>query len=440
YLYGLHLIAHWQAQAASLRFRKTALDIATIGILAGSVYWIKYSAVTAAFALCIYLVIELFFYLKTSLNWPQKLILLTIGGLSFAIPPALLSGINQALTQTVNVLQQSELSDFSPDHPRGWYMLLFLLAVPTLYLFQGMFVWMHFVFFSDSWLPFFSDIVFHNRIIPLAILVLPLSAAMAWLLWHHHHQFSPSLLRFAACVGFIPLFPLAYLSNRIGYNFLVFNPRHGSYHFIIVEMIVLTILLRVIFLFKEQYQKRKKIYWLILLLIVIFPNIFHVGIFAKENFLIREKSEYFATSEYLYDRNITSQNIPGILTEIQNLIQSPKDVITLGIDNISAFSSWLLVNGRVLPLAYFSELFVTTHGRAMSVYSDSPFFTSELLRVVLVVSRSIERDRPRFQTLKNRFPQATDWQKVPDQQLPESNVAIYFTDLVVDGEAPAAIK
>ncbi|WP_439638028.1 hypothetical protein, partial [Spirulina sp.] len=67
YLYGLHLIAHWQAQAASLRFRKTALDIATIGILAGSVYWVKYSAVTAAFALCIYLVIELFFYLKTSL-------------------------------------------------------------------------------------------------------------------------------------------------------------------------------------------------------------------------------------------------------------------------------------------------------------------------------------------------------------------------------------
>ncbi|WP_439638196.1 hypothetical protein, partial [Spirulina sp.] len=390
------------------------------------------SAVTAAFALCIYLVIELFFYLKTSLDWPQKLILLTIGGLSFAIPPALLSLINQSLTQTVNIIEQSELSGLSPDHPRGWYMILFILAVPTLYLFQGMFLWMHFVFFSDSWLSFFSDIVFQNRIIPLAILVLPMSAAIAWLIWHYRHHFNASLLRFAACVGLIPIFPLAYLSNRIGYNYLIFNPRHGSYHFIIVEMIILSVLLYLLFSLQENYKKHRKRYWAMLLLLVVFPNSFHAFYFFKDYFLDTQSLRYVTGSKHIRDINVSFTKTPIIFQKSQSLIQnSQQDITVLALDAVSSFSSWLIVNGRVLPLVNADESFVTSHGRTMNIHGKSPLLTTKNLRVVLVVSHSIEADQIWLQTLKDRFPQATDWQKLPDQQLPESKVAVYFTDLVV---------
>jgi hypothetical protein len=438
YLYGLHLVARWKAQADSLCLRHVTLDIARIGLLAGSVYWLKYSAFTAAFALCIYIAIEFLFQIKPVFSWPQKLLALSVGGLTVAIPPMLLSGVNRALTQTVNIIEQSELSGFSPGHPRGWYMLLFILAVPSLYLFQGMFLWMHFVFFSDSWLPFFSNIIFQDRIIPLAILVLPISVSMVWLVWHHRHRFSSSLLLFAGCVGLLPILPLTYLSNRIGYNYLIFNPRHASYHFMVFEIIILTILWQALYPLRKKISQHSIKYWAVLLFVVIFPNLFHVSYFVKDYFIDQNYSSYIANAKRIEDRNMDSHNTAVLVHQIQRLIQQPKrDVVALAINNISAFSSWFIVNGRVLPLAHADEAFVVSHGRAMNIHSQTPFVTSEPLRVVLVVSRSIERDRTWFQTIKNRFPQATGWQKVPDQQLPESAVSIYFTDLVVEEGSPA---
>ena len=56
----------------------------------------------------------------------------------------------------------------------------------------------------------------------------------------------------------------------------------------------------------------------------------------------------------------------------------------------------------------------------------TPFHTSQDLRVILVISKSLESDQD-IVRFNQKLPQATEWHRVSD--IPDAEVSIWYSDL-----------
>jgi len=431
YIMGFQVIETWQQQ--NQNFRKILLWVTGLGFCLGAVYWLKYSAFIPALMFCGYLTIELFFLTgRKRFSTPQKILIITIAIFAISLIPLGLSWLNTEMSHTVNYIDQAMTAEFRADHPRDLYLILFLLAVPILYLFQSFLFWGHFVFFSDSWIPFFREIEFHNRLIPLAIIVLPLSFALGKMILDYGHRFTLSQRYFFLFVGYFPFLPLAYLTQVTTYNYLVFNPRHGVGHYLVIEMLVIAIAVMIIeSLWSQKQQIFKRIgIALLLSFLIILPNGFHWAYFIKSTALNPER-DTLAGSENLYTPTLSTIDSQAVINIAKELRTKPEDIIAMFLNANNSFDVWLTFDGRVLPFAYSDEGFRATHGiGTLHVQGDRPLTTSQPLRIVLIVSQSIENDRSWFNRIQQRFPQAQTWQKQIDPALDGANVSIYVADLV----------
>ncbi|MEA5420126.1 hypothetical protein VB712_12925 [Spirulina sp. CCNP1310] len=433
YQFGLGAMQAWQNPNQS--WFQTLKDTTILGLCLGSSYFLKYSAIIPALSFCLYLTIELLFVNgKHRFQNHQKLIILGLGFCTLIIIPLILSLFNAQNGNTTNYLDASIAVNFSPNHPRGFYLLIGLISAPALYLFQASQFWIHLIFFSDGWIPFFRGIAFEQRIIPLTMITFPFGLFLLMLCWRYRHSFSrPHWLLFIT-LGYLPFLPLAYLSQKIGYNYLAFNSRHGVGHALIIELLMLAIFWEI---FKHQQERHQWIFksvrfvklTIIFLIFYIIPNAFHLMHFAFANHLNFPR-HYIANQTQIYNPSLSIENSKIVLETIDGLKKSQQDVIILAMHEPSAFTAWLDVDGRVLPIAFSDEMFRTAlQSDALNLYSDRPFFTSQPLQVILVVSKFIEADSDWLTLIKRRFPQAQTWSKHRQPALNGAAVSIYIANL-----------
>lgn len=432
YQFGLRLIETWQN--SNPPWTQTLWHTSLLGFLLGSSYFLKYSAVISAASFCLYLITEILCLSdKSRFTIRQKLVLISLIFLTFIIVPVLLSLFNAHLANTTSYLDESIFADLSPNHPRGVYLLIALVSAPALYLFQASRFWMHLIFFSDRWIPFFREIAFENRIIPLVIITFPLGLILIRFCWRYRHYFSRSHWLLFIILGYFPFLPLVYLSQKISYNYLVFNTRHGVGHFLIIEILIITILWNI---FKEQKNhislNFKSIGFKnisIFILFYIIPNSFHLMNFVS-GYQVKFPRNYIATNRKIYNPSLSLVNSKGVVDIAQNVKKHQNDIVVLAMNEPSAFNAWLDFDGRVLPIAFADELFrQALQSNALNLHSDRPFFTTEPLQIILVVSKSIESNADWLNLIKGRFPQAETWYKQSDPVLDRAEVSIYVADL-----------
>ncbi|MGB0560279.1 MAG: hypothetical protein ACPGVO_00550 [Spirulinaceae cyanobacterium] len=406
-----------------------------LGLLLGSIYWLKYSAFLAACSVSFYLFFEIVWGTgQANLTTLEKIKLLLIGAIAFAIAPLMLSLINQHFTQTVNYVEQINQSKdlVSPNHPMGGWTPIFFLAAPGVAAFQFSLFLKHFIFYSDSWLPFFRDLEPKQRTIPLGIACLPISALVLALVYQVRKICTSSVWIFSLCVGFLPFFPLVYLSHSLDLNFLVMEPRYAMSHFIVVELLCLKWLVSQLSFASQRIDfTAKRIRALIILLVlVVLPSLFHGGYFLKEQIWDRRQiPHYTTTAKDLYVPSFSRVNSRAIVQAITQTQKSAQDVVVLAL--LSPADAWLEIDQRPLVLSYgLDGVFTHTHDvGVLNIKSTQPFRTAKPLRVTLVVARELIDEPNLLSQLQNRFPQATAWHPVTDIELDIAEVGIYYADL-----------
>ncbi len=440
YQFGLRLVQSWQQP--NLSWSRILWHTAILGFFLGSSYFLKYSAVIPAVSFCIYVVIEILFVSgKSRFTTPQKLIMIGLGFGTFIIVPLVLSFLNAHFSDTASYIDESIAANFSPDHPRGIYLLIALVSAPGLYLFQASQFWIHLIFFSDSWIPFFREIAFEQRLIPLTIVTFPIGLLFFILCWRYRHGFSRSHWLLFITLGYLPFLPLAYLSQKIGYNYLVFNTRHGVGHSLIIEVLMLAIFWRIF----KGLKKRGQLHWksinfvklfAIFSLFYIIPNSFHIMHFISAHQLKFPKN-YIANTTEIYNPSLSLVNSKIVVDTVDRFRKNERDIIVLAMNESSAFDAWLDFDGRVLPIAFADELFRSAlQSDALNIHSDRPFFTTEPLRIILVTSKSIAADADWLNLIQGRFPQAVTWYQHSDPALDSATVSIYIADLAPAGNLP----
>lgn len=294
---------------------------------------------------------------------------------------------------------------------------------------------MHFIYFSDSWVTQFRDLTFNERGVPLAFagitgtifVVVLLGLAKRYQIITNHHFW------FVVWVGFFPFFILSYLTQKLNYNFILYNPRHASSFYLIVEMVIIAVIYKLLTSIIKNWKNHTVL--IVLTLVLIFPpNLFHVARFIQNKVIYPINHNYVTTQNYLYVPILSSEKLQSTVQRITNLVKNPKDVIVLALDQNTTFEAWIeMENYRTMPLLRADESFVHTHGTSgLDIYSADPIYTSESLRVIMAVSQRIVNDEEWFERLKSRFSQAESWTQLEDPTLEKEGViSVYYTDLAV---------
>ncbi|WP_204103345.1 MULTISPECIES: hypothetical protein [Spirulina sp. CCY15215] len=420
--------------------KKKVINLSIISFLLGWIYWLKYSAFIVAFCLFLYLQYYWLIKYKQKTRLREKITGTFLSVLLFLTPYLLLGKINFIFAQSYDYINQAtsstEFAHYYDPTNHGIFLLIALIGTAGLSLFQASQLFTHLIYFNTSFNPFI-DLSFNEKGIPLSIIGIPGTLLIIWLVLKARKIIDTQFIVFACWTGFFPLFILAYLAQKLNYNYLIYNTRHASSSFLLLEAIVVASLWNLLAqtFQKQNYQtiQKKVIVSIAIAFLVILPNLFHISFFLKDKVIERLSNfPYISTENQLYVPILSKTNLKSIVSQIHSVITSPQDIIVLGIDENTNFEAWLEMKQRTIPLVRANGSFFHSYGDTLSIYSDRPFFSSQNLRIILVVSPLIENNPQRFIKLKERFPQALIWNKLDIESDQDTNVSIYFSDLNID--------
>ncbi|WP_323220149.1 hypothetical protein [Spirulina sp. 06S082] len=420
--------------------KKKVTNLSLLSFLLGLIYWLKYSAFIVAFCLFLYLHYHWLIKYKQKTHLREKIIGTFLSVLLFLIPYLLLGQINFIFSQSYDYINQAasstEFSHYYDPTNHGIFLLIALIGTAGLSLFQASQLFTHLIYFNTSFNPFI-DWSFNEKGIPLSIIGVLGTLLIIWLVLRARKIIDTKFLIFACWTGFSPLFVLAYLAQKLNYNYLIYNTRHASSSFLLIEAVVVASLWNLLTqtFQKQNYQtiQKKVIVLSIISFLVILPNLFHISFFFKDKVIERLSGfPYIPTENQLYIPILSKTNLNPIVSKIHSVITSPQDIIVLAIDENTNFEAWLEMKQHTIPLLRADGAFFQSHGGKLSIYSNQPFLSSQNLRVILVVSPLIENDPQRLLKLKERFPQALTWNKLDIANDLDASVSVYFSDLNLD--------
>ncbi|MGK7924875.1 MAG: hypothetical protein AB4290_06395, partial [Spirulina sp.] len=419
--------------------QKKIIHCAIVSFLLGWIYWLKYSAFIVAFSAFLYLQYSWLIQYRKKTHLKEKIFGTLSSLFLFSIPYLLLGWVNFIFARSYDYIQQAENSvEFSHYYDptnHGIFLLIALIGAAGLSLFQTSHLFTYLIYFNTTLNPFI-ELSFNEKGIPLSIAGIPGTFLIIWLLFRMRKKIERKFILFACWTGFFPFFILAYLAGKLNYNYLIYNTRHASSSFLLIEAIVIASLWNLLNqTFQTQNLRRigKKLAVLCaIVLFAILPHLFHISFFLKDKIIERRHDlPYIQTENHFYVPILSTTNLNSVVSDIHSLIVSSRDIIVLAIDENTNFEAWLEMKQRTFPLVRAYGSLAQSHGESVSIYSEQPLLSSQKLRIILVVSPLVEDNPQRLYKLQQRFPQASTWTKLDNQKNSDTKVTIYFTDLDV---------
>jgi hypothetical protein len=408
----------WQLDFPSKPFNHLLVHSSLLGLLLGGVYWLKYSGFLVSLGVATYIGIDLLFFKR---NYPlrKRLILLGVFAVCTLFPVLLLTAIHRSLAGVNSAVEQFEAAIQSPSpYTRGFRLLVALLAAPGLGLFNS-------EIFAEKRLLMYANAIVENLFgldisqkaeIFKTIVGLGGTLVIAcFCLYCAKNIWDKKALTFWCCITGIPFLFIAYISQKTGINLLNFGiGRYSSSVLVITVFYIVTSYLHLIF--NLQASKISKVLAsLALMFFLLMPPLSSLADAATAANL---RKDYVSGDNFLYMPLLSKHDVKSVVARINSVVTSPKDVVVFVKDNRDIrFSWWLEIKSRFLPL----------NEEAEGQETNRKITTSQDLRAILVLAKSIDRDEKRRLRIQKKFIQATTWTKFKDNR--DDEVAIWFADL-----------
>lgn len=436
FLYTLYVSRCFQS--VNKAYGPVAVNSCLSGILLGSVFWLKYSAFLVSLGLLLYLAI-CFLFFKSKYSFKKRFLLLVICATSFlslvfifVLANKHFSGIFSHMLEHKHRDDLAYIIRMSPG-TRGPQLLISLLGSPGLALSQSHGWLSHIILCSDSIFPFFRSLGFFQRAIPLAIAGIPGTLIFFWLLFYSVKIFGKRIFIFACCITFIPFVLLGYVSNIWGYNILIFQSnRYVSAFFVFTQILLIGALYQIFS--KTRSTKMRVFISFVFVVFFLVPSLFHLASFVKNTIVERLGHKYITTENRIYVPTLSETNVKSAVDKINSVIKSPRDVVILAVIDCYGASDgpWLEIKTRCIPLNHETSHFSLVPGlEGAYLTSSTTFKTSKDLRVIIVISKYLEKDENILLKLKQRFPQTKIWTRLEDNADTETLVSIWYADLKV---------
>lgn len=380
-----------------------------LGFLLGIVYWVKYSAFILCLGLLLYLAIYLLF-LCDEYSLINRLLLAGASTVSCLLPIFSLNIIHRIFSGFNTAVEQYESAGYASNYTEGWGLFFSWIASFSLGVFNyeylvGRIGYFLFISRDLESIPYYyvDDIEPFKLFIGIIITIVFLSVMY---LLKTYQIYNKRINIIWLCVTIFPLICLAYLTHRVHFNFLFSSIGRYTSPCFILSFTLLT----------NSYFKRadnvaqpkylKQILGFCFAVLIFLPQA-HTLAYGGKNMVLRNN---YISTDSLWFPSLSRVNSKSVVEEITSQIQSPKDVILFEID-ASRGSERLAVKHRNLSL---------------SLDDRTPFHTSQDLRVILVISKSLESDQDMVR-FNQKLPQATEWHRVND--IPDAEVSIWYSDL-----------
>lgn len=391
---------------------------ALLGLLLGGVYWLKYSAFLVSLGILAYLAVFLWFFSK-QYTLKNRFILLTVCTIFTLLPVIGLSAIHHSLSGVNSAVDQFQaaISVASPS-TRGIRFLLSLIAAPGLGLFNSE------IFTQGRLLTFTSKIVKQLFTLDISqktetfkiVVGLAGSLAASWFVVDcvRKNIYNKKLIILWGCLSAIPFIFIAYISYKTGINLLMAGiGRYSNPFFILTVFFVISSYLYWI----SNHEKSilsKIVLSIVLIFFVLLPPLNYIADWTEAIML---RKNYVTTENFLYVDILSKVNVKSVVSQINSAVKSPKDVVVLTKDTDELrFGSWLETRHRILTLPIVD-----------GEEAQGKITTAQDLRVILVVSKALEKNENQLALVKQRFAQSTGWTRLPEN--PDAEVSIWFSDL-----------
>ncbi len=436
FLYTLYVSSCFQS--VNKNYGSVAVNSCLSGILLGLVFWLKYSAFLVSLGLLLYLAI-CFISFRSKYSFKKRFLLLVICAISFLSLVFIFVLANKHFSGILsNMLEPKHCTDLAV-YVRGssgtaWPQLLIsLLGAPGLALSQS-YGWLsHIILYGDSIFPFFRSLGFLQRAIPLAIAGIPGTLIFFWLLLYSVKIFGKRIFIFVCCITFVPFVLLGYVSNVWDSNILIFHGNRYVSAFFMFTQIILIGALHHIFS-KSRSTKMRVFISFVFVVFFLIPSLFLLVYFVKNTMVERLSHRYITTENRIYVPTLSEIDVKSAVDKINSVIKSPRDVVILAVLDCygSSMEPWLEIKQRSLPLtsscSYFS---FTPELEGAILNSPAIFRTSRDLRVIIVISRTLENKAGILLKLKQRFLQAKTWNRMEDTSDTNALISIWYSDLKV---------
>jgi hypothetical protein len=468
FLYALDINSRFQSENG--RYRNTLIHTVIFGTLLGLVYWLKYSAFLVSISIFSYLVIILL--LKSKYPFNKRLVLLGSLTISLLFPVVILAIINKSFSGVYSATDQftSFINSSGVDKSKlaevtatSLGTLIFCaLGFPGLALFQLNLS----VLISTVYRFFILQIINISLILPFSLLPvigvnevailssfigIPGTLSILWGLRYSTRFIRKDIVLFCALTTFIPIVFLAYLSSKVGYNYLINDRiRYAMPFFPFTQILLVSAFINFI---DNQAQGKiqenslnllnqnfatviknnipKLVAMIAAVILFICPNYYILSEF-KDWFANRVATTYITAKNQIYHVTLSDKNAEDTVTLINSTIKSDKDVIFLALYKFDKINggrvngAWLEIEQRSLPLTPLSGPLSLTHGvDGNNIDGSTAYSTLQDLRVILVVSGRSEGAV--LKKLKGRFPQSTGWHEVKTSE--NDLVSIWYSDL-----------
>jgi hypothetical protein len=408
----------------------TPLRLLLAGLALGSSYWLRYTLFVMALPLAGWLA----WRVGTGAGgpWRSRAGRVAALALGFALPIAALLAVDLRHAESLAASASGSRSEtvVEQDQDVGAFPIaLGAAGAPGLALFQNH-VWItHLVYFSDSWLPFLRRFGSIGRLRLKSVLGIPETAALLWGLalgLRGRPRGALPSLALTVTGGFYLL--LTAISLLIGYNYLTNEPRFGVAALPLVQAPALAGWLAGCGASVSRFRRVASA--LCLAVFFSLPLLFVAADLGKHQIASRLTAPYTAGSTGLFMPEISPRTVPEVQAAVAAALRSPRDVVVLAgpVGWGSPLMMWLEFPWRTLPETTFFDPLGARYRDAANLRSRGLLTSSQPLRVVLVVAKSLLAggELPRLQA---RFPQARSWQAAPAPD--HSNLVLWFSDLEV---------
>jgi hypothetical protein len=396
------------------------------GICCGSVYWLKYSGFLPVAglltAVCLYILFRL---RKLKLGFRLFYCIFVASSL---LPVLILNILNSKFSGVTDLTEQAVNAGFNEIGVSMTEAIFSVLAGPGLNLFNYYGIAQHFFFFMDEAFPFLKIFGEGMEKLPwFALLGIPGVISTYYLLSRSHLYFSKKITEMSWVIWIVTFCLMGYSSWLIGCNFINIGMRYTAVFIFLFHILIFEVFWRE----SEKCKKNKnkiRVAWISFFIVI--PCFFEITRTFKGTVLNEKMTQYISSKKDLKFDYLSEMNLKSITNQINSLKKSKSDILAVAHTlEVTNFGAWLeFENFRILPLCSVDLALKHVYGNTANCFNDSKFFTTENIRVILLLSKDyLNEDGNPLKKIRSRFPQASEWEKLPEQY--KDNSEIWFSDL-----------
>lgn len=426
FFFGQFLISKIEKTNAYYPKLKVTIFSLLFGICCGTVYWLKYSGFLPVAglltAVCLYILLRL-----KRVKWRFKLIYCVLIALSL-LPVLILYVLNIKFSGVTDLTEQANNAGFNKLGVSLTEAIFSVLLGPGLNLFNYYGIAQHFFFFMDDTFPFLKIFGSGMEKLPwFALLGIPSVASAYYLLSKSHFYFSKKITEMSWVIWIVTFCLMGYSSWLIGCNFINIGMRYTSVFIFLFHILIFEIFWRE----SEKSKKNKnkiRIAWVSFFILI--PNFFEITRTLKGTLFNEKMIRYIPSKNDLKFDYLSERNLISFTKQVNSLKKSKSDILAVAHTlEVTNFGAWLeFENFRILPLCSVDFALKHVYGDSANCFNDSKFFTTENIRVILVLSKDfLNEDGNPLGTIKSRFPQSGKWYKL--HSLNSCNAEVWYKDI-----------